>query len=133
VEAHYFINRYHFANLKAANMNFFDVEGASIWMRILAAALAFVVLAACAAGALVAAMMFVLFSADASSSKDHDDLLFNRAMYTVVISLAIAVIVPPIMMLFKISATYSAIPAGVGFTCAGVATMWYIMVTMGAN
>lgn len=114
-------------------MNVFDLEGATIWMRILAALLSFLVLAACAAGALVAAMMFVLFSADATSAADHDDALFNRVMWTVLFSLTIAVILPPIMLLFKMSATHSAIPAGVGFTCAGVATMWYIMVTLGAN
>jgi hypothetical protein len=114
-------------------MNILDLEGATIWIRLLAAVLAFLVLAAIAAGALVGAMMFVLFSADATSTADHDDVLFNRVMYTVLFSLAAAVILPPIMLLFKMSAIHSAIPAGIGFTCAGVATMWYILVTLGAN
>ena len=114
-------------------MNFFDLADATIWTRILAALLAFLVLAGCAVATLVGAMMFVLFSADATSAADHSDLLFNRVMYIVLFSLCVAVFLPPIMLVFKMPATHSAIPAGVGFTCAGVATMWYIMATLGAN
>ena len=114
-------------------MDILNLEGASIWMRILAAVLAFIVLSGAAAAALVASMMFVLFSADGMNSAEPNNAIFNRMMYAVLASLAVAVVVPPVMLLFRMSPIHSAIPAGIGFTCAGMTTMWYIMSSLGAN
>lgn len=110
-----------------------DFTQATFWTRFLGAIIAFVTLAGAAAGALVFAMMMVLFSADGKSASEVDDKLFNRVAMVVVASVAVAVIIPPVMLLCRASAVHSAIPAALGFIAAGVATMWYIFVNLGGH
>ena len=110
-----------------------DFTEATFWTRFLGAVVAFVSLAGAAAGALVFAMMMVLFSADGKSASEVDDTLFNRVAIVVVASVAVAVVIPPIMLLCRASAVHSAVPAGLGFIVAGVATMWYVLVNLGGQ
>lgn len=110
-----------------------DFTEATFWTRFLGAVIVFVTLSAAAAGGLVFAMMMVLFSADGKSASEVDDTLFNRVAIVVVASVAIAVVVPPVMLLCQASAVHSAIPAGLGFIAAGVATMWYVVQNLGGQ
>ena len=110
-----------------------DFTTASMGTRLLAAVIALMVLAGMAAGTIVFSMMMVLFSADGSSAAEFDERVFQTIAYTVLGALAVAVLLPPVLMLCRVSAVYCAIPAGLGFIVAGLATMWYVMANLGAN
>ena len=110
-----------------------DVSNSPVGMRILAAIISFVALAGIAAACVVFAMMMVLFSADGKSAGEVSDVLFHRTALIVIVSLVVAVAVPPLLMLFRFSATQSVIPAALGFTSAGIATFWYVLVNLGAS
>jgi len=110
-----------------------DFAEATIWTRVLAAVIAFVALAGTAAVAVVFAMMMVLFSADGGGNSDFNDVLFGRAAWIVGLSLGVAVLLPPLMLLFKASPVHSLIPAGIGFVMAGVMTLWFVMVNIGGQ
>ena len=110
-----------------------DFNEATIWTRILAAIIAFAALAGVAAVTVVFAMMIVLFSADRGGNSQVVDVYFHRAAWTVACSLGVAVLLPPLMLLFRASPIQSMIPAGLGFVVAGATTLWFVMVNLGGQ
>lgn len=110
-----------------------DLAEATVWTRVLTAIIAFVALAGVAAVVIVFAMMMVLFSADSGRSSNVHDAFFDRAAWIVGCSLGVAVVLPPLMLLFKASPVHSMIPAGLGFITAGGMTLWFVMVNLGGQ
>ncbi|MEM6365284.1 MAG: hypothetical protein AAF745_12720 [Planctomycetota bacterium] len=104
---------------------------ATVWTRMLVAAITFVVLAGIAAAGIVVAMMMVLFSADGGETHNFNEAMFYRAGWSVVVSLAVAIVVPPLMLVFKASPLQSLVPAGLGFLMAGILTLWFVIVNLG--
>ncbi|MEM8736066.1 MAG: hypothetical protein AAGG44_17685 [Planctomycetota bacterium] len=110
-----------------------DFTEATLWTRLLAALVTLIALAGTAAISIVFAMMLVLFSADGSGSADFKEIYLERAAITVGVALGVAVLLPPLMLLFRMSATHSLIPAGLGFLVAGGTTLWFVVLNLGGQ
>ncbi|MEM1226299.1 MAG: hypothetical protein AAGJ40_11415 [Planctomycetota bacterium] len=110
-----------------------DFTEATIWTRLMAATLTFVVLAGSAAAVVVFAMMLVLFSTDGASGSQFNNVSLSRAVWGVALSLSVAVVLPPLMLLFKASPVHSLVPAGVGFVLAGLVTLWFVIMNVGGQ
>ncbi|MEM7558900.1 MAG: hypothetical protein AAF394_07240 [Planctomycetota bacterium] len=112
-------------------MNFLDFSEQSIGIRLLAAATILVTLAGIAAGAVVAAMMMVLFSVE-GPGRQLDETALKWAMWTLGGSLGIAVLMPPVLVLCKASPSVTLLPAGIGFVLAGFTTLWFVVQNLGS-
>lgn len=91
-----------------------DFSSSPITTRILAAIATLLVCAAMSAGTVVFGMMMLLFSADGGGAKDGD-WLPNSALYIGGAGIAVAVLVTPLFVLFRVPAPNCYYPASVGF------------------
>ncbi|WP_168566017.1 hypothetical protein [Crateriforma spongiae] len=111
-------------------MNFLDFSEQSLGIRTLAAVTVLIILAVIAAGVVVFAMMMVLFSVDGPDHRMNDSTL-KWGIWIVGISLGLAVLVPPILVLLRASPAISLLPAGLGFVAAGLTTLWLVVQNLG--
>lgn len=114
-------------------MPFPDLAESTLWTRLMAATITFIVLAGSAAAVVVFAMLMVLFSADGGSGSQFNNALLTRATWGVALSLGVALVMPPLMILCKASPVHSLVPAGVGFVGAGSVTLWFVIVNLGGQ
>ncbi|MEM6689023.1 MAG: hypothetical protein AAF664_06320 [Planctomycetota bacterium] len=114
-------------------MNMPDLSDFSLSTRLLAAGITFIVLAGVAAVGVVFAMMLVLLSADGTSTSQFDQRVPSITPNLIAGSLIAAVVLPPIMMIFKASPIQSLIPAGIGFVSAGIGVLTIVMRSLGNN
>lgn len=112
-------------------MSIFDVSEATLMTRFLAALITLLILAGAAAVVVVFSMMMVLFAAD--SGQAHGGESSNLGIAVVGVSLGIAVLVPPVLLMMRFPTSYCFLPAGVGFVLAGVTTLWIIMATLASS
>jgi hypothetical protein len=111
-------------------MNFLDFSEQPLGIRALAAITVLIILAAIAAGIVVFAMMMVLFSVDGSGRQAGESSI-KCGMWTVGLSLGLAVAAPPILVLLRASPALSLLPAGLGFITAGMTTLWLVIQNLG--
>lgn len=114
-------------------MSVLDFGEWTIGMRLLAAVVILLILAVLAAALVVFAMMMVLFSLDAQSAEQLNETTFRRAAWIVGGSLVISVVLPPILILSRVSPTISLIPAGIGFLAAGAVTLGLVVSNLGTS
>ena len=106
------------------------LDQSTLVMRILTSLLAFVILAGASAVGTTFALMMVLFSADNSHT---DNGTFDRASIVYLIGIAIAVLLPPIMIMFRANIAQAAIAATCGFAVAALSVVWVIGTYLGGN
>ena len=114
-------------------MQFPELTDASIWIRLLAATMAFIALLGGAAMSFVGAMLMVLLNADATWTGEYEEVQFKRLRNTIGISLAVSILLPPIMLICRSSVMQSAIPAGFGFLVAALAAVRYFVTKLRSN
>ncbi|MEM1067338.1 MAG: hypothetical protein AAGI63_00475 [Planctomycetota bacterium] len=111
-------------------MNILDFSEQSLGMRILAAITLLTILAVIAAGAVVFAMMMVLFSVD-GTGRQIDESVIKWSTWAVSLSLGVAVLAPPVLVLCRASPSISLLPTGLGFIIAGITTLWIVAQNLG--
>ncbi|MEM7785039.1 MAG: hypothetical protein AAF623_16940 [Planctomycetota bacterium] len=114
-------------------MELINFTEASLSTRILAAVVTLIVSSGIAAAVFVSVMMALLFSTESQSATGLGPNHFDRITIIVVTSLIVAVIVPPVMILFRYAFFYCLIPAGLGLGVAGCATLWFVLTNPGFN
>lgn len=110
-----------------------DPGEATLSTRLLIALACFAVLAALAAVGMMFSMMMALFSADAGTTGDTSDGVFERAAFIMASALAFAVVLPPLMLLLRAPWGYAAVPAVGGFALAGATLLWYVARNLGGT
>ena len=100
-------------------------------VRLAAACVLFISLLFVASVGTMFSMMMVLFSGDAGSANALSENTWNRVIWLFGSSLAVSVIVPPVLVLLRFSFVLCLIPAGIGFIAAGSIACWLILELIG--
>ena len=108
-------------------MNWFDFSEASVGERVVAAIVVLLCLGGIAAALVVFSMMMVLFGVDSGQNTASVERMLPVVTKLVVGSLAVATLLPPLLLLMRFSPGICLLPAAVGFTSAGLCTLLLVI------
>lgn len=103
-------------------MSWYDFSDANFWQRLSAATISLLLLGGLAAAVVVVSMMMVLFSLDSGEGGAQLERTLEVGGRIVLCALAIAVILPPLLLLLRFPTGICLLPAAVGFISAGACT-----------
>lgn len=110
-------------------MSFLDFSSSSLSVRILAALISIVACGGIAAMVVMFSMMMILFSADSGATPEASQRI-DKMLPVIAISLAVAVLMPAVLVVLRVPSPYCYLPAGCGLIVAGAGTLLIVMANL---